>query len=114
MPEFSFKYVVGDKVRVVNGQVNGVISHRRMTYVDNIDVEMYTYEYCVKLAPNKSLWYQERQIELDVKLDELAEKIIEISLKDVPEQYKKVKTDELLKDRDYEGLRDLHRSGEKE
>jgi hypothetical protein len=109
MPEFSFKYVVGDKVIVVNGQVKGEITHRRLTYVDNVDVTLYTYEYCVKLAPNKSLWYQERQIELDVKLDELAEKIINKSLKSVPDQYKKVKTDELLKDRDYDGLRDLHK-----
>lgn len=108
MLEFDFKYVVGDKVIIKNGQVKGEVTHRRYTYVDNIDTGLKTYEYSVRLAPNKSLWYQERQIELDVNFEEVAGQIIEESLKNVPEQYKKVRTDELLKDRDFDGLKDLH------
>jgi hypothetical protein len=46
---------------------------------------------------------------LDVKLKEIAEKVIEESLKNVPDQYKKVKTDELLEKKDYKGLKKLHK-----
>jgi hypothetical protein len=103
----SFKFQLGQEVKVAKGEVKGVVIQQRYILNHSKDLTRETREYYVELSPQKKLWYMENVLESLTKDVDEVDALLEHSLKKTEKFLKEHQIDHMLKHRDFDGLKDL-------